>query len=203
MRLRRSCCLGICLLLTLAGCGGGERLDRLPADATILAFGDSLTFGTGVSAGASYPSVLADLTGLEVIRSGVPGEVSGRGVERLREVLETTDPDLVILCHGGNDVLRRMSLSAAERNVRQMVELARDDGAQVILVAVPKIGLFPSALDFFETIGAELDVPVESDVVSELLSDPAMKSDQVHFNGAGYRRMAEAIVDLFEREGAL
>lgn len=168
-----------------------------------MAFGDSLTYGTGVTADQSYPAVLSDLSGFEVVRSGVPGETSSQGLERLPNVLNEVAPDLVILCHGGNDVLRRMDPVQTEENLRKMIRRIRSHGAEVALLAVPAMGLFPEAPDYYAHIRDDMQVPVETDIVAELQSDSAMKSDRVHFNRAGYRRMAEAARAMLEQAGAI
>ena len=67
----------------LAGCTQSAKLPPLAGDGVLLAFGDSLTFGTGAAEGESYPAVLERLTGLKVLNYGVPGEISAAGLARL------------------------------------------------------------------------------------------------------------------------
>jgi len=195
--------LSLILLLFCIACSRQADLIPLPSGGVILAFGDSLTYGTGVAAKYSYPVVLESLSSHKVIRSGVPGEVSADGLVRLKKVLKEVNPSLVVLCHGGNDGLRRIPASRTEGNLRSMIALVREAGAQVVLVAVPKFGIFPEALDYYERLADDLQVPVEFDVISDLERDAAMKSDQIHFNQQGYRLMAEAVLSLLKDSGAL
>ena len=102
MRARRV--RGVRVLVLLAGCSDDlVSLRPLASDTTIVAFGDSLTFGTGAKRDQSYPAVLSELIQRRVVTSGVPGELSKDGLKRLPGVLEEHQPGLVILCHGGND----------------------------------------------------------------------------------------------------
>ncbi|MEX0941936.1 MAG: GDSL-type esterase/lipase family protein [Pseudomonadales bacterium] len=190
-------------LALVAACSKGPQLSKLPGGAVILAFGDSLTYGTGVVSEHSYPEVLAGLSGFKVVRSGVPGEISRQGKARLVTELVEHRPALVILCHGGNDVLRRLAPEKTEQNLREMIQLVRDSGADVVLVAVPEFGLFPEPPDFYEQIASQMEVPVEHRILSSLMSNRAMKSDQIHFNRAGYRQMAVAVHELLIDAGAL
>ncbi len=182
--------------LILAGCEKSPRLMPLNSDAVILAFGDSLTYGTGAAGEESYPAVLSRLLQRQVINAGIPGEVSAAGLARLPELLEEYQPDLVILCHGGNDFLRRHDRTKLAANLQQMVELARESGAEVVLVGVPQLGLLLSTDPLYEEMAEALQLPYEGEVLSDLLKDREFKSDQIHPNARGYAVMAEKIADL-------
>ncbi len=190
--------------LLLVGCGPSvPSLPKLETNAVVLAFGDSLTHGTGASPEESYPAVLAKLIGRKVVGSGVPGEVSETGLRRLPDVLDEVKPRLLILCHGGNDFLQRLDEAGAARNVRAMATLARDRGIAVAIVATPKPGLGVSRVAFYEALGRELAIPVENDVLAEVLGSRKLKSDLVHPNAEGYRRIADAVAKLLRRAGAV
>ena len=81
------------LLILLTACNKSEKVfDKLPPNPVILAFGDSLTYGTNVNEEQSYPSVLEQLSFHPVINSGVAGEVSAEGLKRLPTVLDEEKP---------------------------------------------------------------------------------------------------------------
>lgn len=84
--------LGFALLCCIACHKSTPQLNKLPENAVILAFGDSLTYGTGASAQHDYPSILAQLTGREVINAGVAGEISQEGRQRLPALLDEVRP---------------------------------------------------------------------------------------------------------------
>ena len=82
------------LAFAVVSCGEPPpQLPKLSANAVILAFGDSLTYGTGAKDYESYPAVLSQLIGREVVNAGVPGEVSAAGLKRLPIEIERADPE--------------------------------------------------------------------------------------------------------------
>src|SRR5258705_12305965 len=134
-------CFILVLALLAGGCGpASPKLPRPAADAVVLAFGDSLTFGTGASEQESYPAQLEQLIGRRVVRAGVPGEVTSQALERLPAALDEHAPRLLLLCIGGNDFLRRLGNQQAEGNVRAMVKLAKSRGIEVMLIGTPEPG---------------------------------------------------------------
>ena len=186
-----------------AGCGAKHKIEKLDSGATVLAFGDSLTFGTGATPAESYPAVLERSIGRKVVNAGVPGETSAQGLERLPATLDEVKPKLVLLCHGGNDFLRRLDDAQAAANVRGMIQLARERGIPVVLIATPKPGLPPSVPAFYGEIAAELKVPYDQGVLRSVLLDNALKSDMVHPNAAGYARIAAAVEKVLRAAGAI
>jgi lysophospholipase L1-like esterase len=199
----RAALLALVVSLT-AACG--ERpppLPRLATNEVVLAFGDSLTHGTGAAQSESYPAVLERLVGRKVVAAGVPGEVSEAGLARLPGALEQVQPRLLILCHGGNDFLRKLPEGQAAANVRAMVRLARDKGVDVVLVGVPKLGLTGSPAAFYADIAREFRIPYEGGALKAVLTDNALKSDWVHPNAQGYARIAAAVADLLKQAKAL
>ena len=193
------------VLLLLAACDSEPpKLAKLPADGVVLAFGDSLTFGTGARAEASYPAVLQELIGRRVVRSGVPGEVTARGLARLPGVLRDSAPDLVILIHGGNDLMQRKSPERIAANLRAMVRLARERGVAVVLIGVPNLGLILGrSAGFYEELAEELELPYDGEALPAIIKQPNLKSDAIHPNAQGYRKLAEAVADLLRRSGAI
>jgi lysophospholipase L1-like esterase len=194
---------GILVLLLLAGCGERPRLQPLPVDAVVLAFGDSLTFGTGASDHESYPAQLESLIGRRVVRAGVPGEVTAQALARLPEALDEHDPRLLLLCIGGNDFLRRLGNEQAARNVREMVKLARGRGIAVMLIGTPEPGFTVSPPAFYAGIAEEFRLPYEGGVIGEVLKDASLKADPIHPNARGYRLIAERLAERLKQSGAL
>ena len=196
----------LCLLFVLfAGCGEKTpALNKLSRNALVVAFGDSLTYGTGAKDHQTYPAYLEDLTGLQVINEGKPGELSAEGRLRLPRVLDEHEPDLLILCHGGNDMLRKRSIQKLTENLTAMIGEARNRGIQVVLIGVPEPALFLlESAPVYETVASNAQIPIEKNTLPEILSDNDLKSDTIHPNAAGYRKLAEAISSLLKKAGAI
>ena len=223
--------LMIVVVTGLPVCASGAGLPLLAKDAVILAFGDSLTFGTGAPPRESYPAVLERLVGRRVVNEGVPAEISGEGLERLPEVLKREKPALLILCHGANDLLRFLDKGQADANIRAMIRLAREKGTATVLIAVPlpgialspeplyleivtekgaavriavpSLGITLSPDPLYREIATEMGLPLEENALTAILSDSTLLSDPIHPNAAGYRQLAESIASLLKKSGAV
>lgn len=195
------------LLLTifLTSCSEHKPgLKPLASDAVILAYGDSLTFGLGANHNTqSYPAVLQKLTGLPVVNAGISGEISEQGLSRLPSVLESVQPDLVILCHGGNDLIRRLGKEKLKQNLDQMIQLIEQSGAEVVVIAVPNFNIRFNVPDLYSDLAVKYSLPIDLKLLIDLNADPAMKSDDIHPNAVGYSKMARSVQTLLLVAGAL
>jgi len=189
------------LLGLLVACSAEPPFQPLSASATVLAFGDSLTAGNGAPQQGSYPAQLSRMINLSVINGGVSGEESHEGRDRLANLLDQYRPELLILCHGGNDLLRKRPLAQLEENLEAMIIMAQQRGIQVLLLGVPSPGIFLSGNKVYETVADNTGVELIPDLIADVLSQPALKSDTIHPNEAGYTEIAETITSELQKLG--
>ncbi len=181
-----------------------SALPRPLSSPVVLAFGDSLTYGYGSSdpKRRSYPARLEGLTGRPVINAGVNGETSGEGLRRIDALLKRHHPGLTLLCLGGNDILRRIPRKQTKENLHRIIKKIRASGSEILLIAVPDLSLLGlHDLSLYDELARELKVPLAGDVLGPVLSDPSLKSDPIHPNDRGYRRMAERIYEAIKKAG--
>jgi acyl-CoA thioesterase I len=209
-RIRPALLLALAAPLWLAACGRDPPLPAgraVPPGATVLALGDSLTFGTGASPETAYPSVLATLTGWAVINAGIPGHTSAQALERLPALLAEHRPALVIVSIGGNDLLRRQDETALRDHLRRTLAAVREAGAQALLVAVPRPTLaarVTGSLDdhpLYAEVAREATVPLHAEGWSTVLADDRLKSDAIHANAAGYEAFARGLLGTLQASG--
>ncbi|MDD4882500.1 MAG: arylesterase [Gallionellaceae bacterium] len=191
------------LVLLFAACSRTPSLARLAPDDVVLAFGDSLTAGVGAEPDQAYPAQLASLIGRQVVNAGVSGETTAEGLARLGEQLDEHSPRLLLLCLGGNDMLRHQPAAATAANLRAMVRLARDRGVAVVLIGVPQPSLLGGAPAFYKEIAREFGLAYEGEAFVDVLHDRQLKSDLIHANAEGYRRVAERLAGLLREAGAV
>jgi acyl-CoA hydrolase len=206
--LRRRRLLLALAVAPLAACGRkASRYAAVPTGSTVVAVGDSLTYGTGAAAEAAYPVRLAELTGWKLVNAGVPANTSAQARERLPRLLDEHAPKVVLLSIGGNDFLRQVPEGETRANITAMLEEIGAAGAQPVLIAVPRPALMAALLrslddhPLYEALAEERGVPLFSAGWARVLSDPALKADRIHANAAGYERFARELHGFLRETG--
>ncbi|HFC6354202.1 arylesterase [Neisseria lactamica] len=203
---RRTFLLGAgALLLTACGRKSARTHAKIPEGSTVLALGDSLTFGYGANPDESYPAQLQKLTGWNVVNGGVSGDTSAQALSRLPALL-ARKPKLVIVGIGGNDFLRKVPEEQTRANIAKIIETVQKENIPAVLVGVPHItlgALFGHLSDhpLYEDLSEAYGIPLFGGAWAEILGDNNLKSDQIHANGKGYRRFAEKLSDFLHAQG--
>jgi acyl-CoA hydrolase len=196
---RRQFILASLAAIVAAACGKARKLAPLPAGSRVLAFGDSVTYGTGAAPGEDWPTRLAALSGWQVANAGLPGDTAEAAQARVATLLGEPLPALVIVELGGNDFLKRRAAAAVKQDLRAIIGRFRQAGVQVVLVAVPELSLLgllagkPADAPLYRELASEEGVALVSDVFSDVLGRPELCADRIHPNAEGYRVLAAGI----------
>ena len=187
------------VLATLA-CSAGSAF---AATRVIVALGDSLTAGFGVSPDEAYPALLEARLGREgydyrVVNAGVSGDTSAGGLRRMDWVLRRS-PEIVIVALGANDGLRGLPTVAMRDNLRAIVQRARSAGATVLLAGMrlpPNYGA--DYAQEFEKVFHDLARETKAPLIPFLLEGVAGEvrlnlADGIHPNAEGQRRVAQHV----------
>ncbi len=190
------------LLLSTAHHAVGAK-HAAAAQKRIVALGDSLTAGFGLSEEYAYPSLLnerlrADGYPYEVVNAGVSGDTSAGGLARLNWVLQQPT-DILIVALGGNDGLRGLSPEAMERNLAQIIQRAQAQGIRVLLVGLQMPTNYGASYRrAFEQVYRTLAKRFDVQLVPNMLQGVGMisrlnQADGIHPNVAGTRIVAETL----------
>jgi acyl-CoA hydrolase len=197
------------LPLILAACSSEPQFPPLPRGANVLILGDSLSHGTGAAEGEDYPSLLAASTGWNIINAGVPGDTSAGGLQRLPDLLNRHEVDLLIVELGGNDFIRRVPQQETINNLRAILSEAKANDIQPLLLAIPAFSPFGAAVgslsdhELYRQLAKETDTPLVEDIFSDVLAKNALKADPIHPNTEGYRLVEEGLRKALSKKGFL
>lgn len=163
---------------------------------TILIVGDSLSTGLGLEQSESWVALLqsrlfAEGYGHSVVNASISGDTTGGGLRRLPRALEIHRPGIVIIELGGNDGLRGTPVLVIRSNLANMIELAQDAGARVILAGMampPNYGekYTNGFADAYSDLSDDYDTGLIPFFMDGVALDPSkMQPDQIHPNAAG------------------
>jgi lysophospholipase L1-like esterase len=156
----------------------------------VVCFGDSLTRGVGAGKGNDYPSRLAEMTGLEVINSGVSGDTTAAGLARVEDDVLAYEPDVVLITLGGNDLKKRVGVDNARANLLRIIQQIQAAGSMVVLggIDIPLYG--KGYAKMYESIARQTGSVLIPNILEGLFGHSEFMSDSIHPNDRGYEIMA-------------
>jgi acyl-CoA thioesterase-1 len=178
---------------------------------TIVALGDSLTAGYGLSRQEAYPALMGERMRaagyeFEVTNAGWSGDTTAGGLRRLPEILRRKKLDILIIELGINDAFRGVPIDEMRSNLQAIIDQtrARHPGVSIIVAGMqlPLAASDGYVRAFGEIFGALAErnrtalIPYLLDGVG---GDPELNQpDMVHPNAAGQRLMAENVWRVLE-----
>jgi acyl-CoA thioesterase I len=181
------------VFLLHSGCARYEIKNARDGLSSIVCFGDSITYGYGAEAGEDYPSILAELSGVTVVNSGVSGDTTTRALGRVEDAVLTYKPELVIVQFGANDFLEQVPKNVTVENMRVIIRRAQAKGAMVAIADISAGMLFREYRGAFQQLAHQEGAFFIPDAVSGIITNPSLKSDFVHPNAQGYRLIAQRV----------
>jgi len=179
------------------------RVGEARAERVIVALGDSLTAGLGVSADEAYPARLEARLAREgytyrVVNAGVSGDTTAGGLRRVDWVLRAK-PEIAIVALGANDGLRAQSPQAMRENLTAIVKRLQAAGARVLLVGMrlpPNYGA--DYTNEFQAVFPEVARSTGAAFMPFLLDGVAADTrlnqpDGIHPTAAGYQVIADRL----------
>lgn len=174
----------------------------------IIALGDSLTEGFGVSKEEAYPyllekEMLSKGHEVKVVNAGVSGSTSASAASRLKWYIRS-QPDIIIIALGGNDGLRGLSVAHMKKNLSKAIELAQSEKIQILLsgMQIP-INYGTEYTDSFREVFHELAELYKLPMIPFLLKDvggiPSLNQpDGIHPNPEGHQIIAGTVLKHLE-----
>ena len=185
------------LLIGLRGASGAQNH-------IILSFGDSLSAAYGLQPEQGWVALLQQRLhdqGYEyqIINASVSGETSSGGLERLPHLLALHHPAIVLLELGANDGLRGLPLQTVHDNLAHMITLAKDSGAQVLLLGIrlpPNYGIRYGTgfADLYAQLARQYQLPWVPFLLAGVALEPAlMQADGLHPLAAGEPKVLDTV----------
>lgn len=175
----------------------------------IVAFGDSLTAGFGLSEKESYPYLLqeklkADGYDYDVVNAGISGDTTAGGLERIDWSLEQENVQILILALGGNDLLRGLPVPKMKQNLDIIIKKAKAKNVKVLfcgMLAPPTMGAQYQRefVAVFPDLASEHNVEFMPFILEGVAADPKLNQpDGIHPNADGSRIMTDNVYNALK-----
>tara|TARA_B100000242_G_scaffold288102_1_gene255839 strand:- start:368 stop:994 length:627 start_codon:yes stop_codon:yes gene_type:complete len=193
----------ILISLIMISCSETNKLENVNK---ILLFGDSLMSGYGLKENQTLSIILEnDLKeagyNIKIINGSVSGNTSEDGLDRIEEYVFDSDIDLIVLGLGANDMLRRISPDQTENNLKNIIEIIKNNNIKIILAGMKAsptngFGFKKKFDDIFPKLAKEYDLNLIPFLLKKVALNPELnQSDGIHPNYEGAKVISETILE--------
>jgi acyl-CoA thioesterase-1 len=197
--------IGLFALVSLQSAEAGRRDPS--GVITIVALGDSLTAGYGLSRKQAWPALVAEKMRdagyeFEVVNAGSSGDTTSGGLRRLPALLRAHKRvDIFVLELGINDAFRGADPAQIRDNLQAIIDevRARQPDASIVLAGMQLPGYtsqdYVSAFGaIYETLARKNGATLIPYFLEGVAGNPSLNQwDRVHPNAAGQRVLAENV----------
>ncbi|MBC74414.1 MAG: arylesterase [Halobacteriovoraceae bacterium] len=175
----------------------------------IVFLGDSLTAGYGIEKEKAYPQIVenklkAKGKDIKVLNGGVSGSTTAGGKSRLGWFLKKSNPDIMVLALGANDGLRGLKLSQSEKNLEEIINIAKKKNIKVLLAGMrlpPNYG--KDYVKQFRSMYKKLKEKHNLKMIPFMLKDVGGRKelnieDGIHPNEKGHEVIANTVIKYLE-----
>lgn len=193
------------LSFNIYGCSNEKEIDNTYGryDTTILAFGDSLTYGYNLDEKLSYPARFQEISRYQTINAGLNGDMAKRALKRMDFEINRYKPNIVFLSIGGNDMLRNKDENL-EKDLVEIIEFIKSKDILPILISQPKPSFFKlKDAEVYKSVANTTGVILIEGLWSDLLNRDEYKLDKIHLNAQGYKIFSERLYIELVNKGLL
>jgi len=178
---------------------------------TLIVLGDSLSAGYGIDLDEGWVQLLRErlasgeaTSHYQVINASVSGETTRGGLARLDKLLNTHNPDIIIVELGGNDGLRGQPIKLMQQNLAETIKKAQNASAKVLLVGMqipPNYGVRYTQMfaDAYPALAKQFEIPLVPFLLDGIALDPElMQRDGIHSGAIAQPKLLENVWPFLE-----
>ncbi len=171
----------------------------------ILVVGDSLSAGFGLAENEGWVALMQqDNPQWQIINASISGDTTTGGLRRLPKLIEQHSPTIVVIELGGNDGLRGQPLGLIEKNLRQMIQLVRQQSAVPLLLEMkipPNYGPQYSGrfTQIYQKLATQMQVALVPFFLESVIAKAGMmQADGIHPTAAAQPSMMQQVLSAIK-----
>lgn len=174
----------------------------VPAGTAIHVIGDSISAGVGSKGEHTWPGVLAELSGVEVVNHAVPGATLSDAMRQV-QVLEG-EGAFVILEIGGNDQFGGATSAEYERDMEALLQATAALNRRLVMFEIPLLPFGNGYGLAQRRLAAKYGVPlIPKHVLAAVITTAGATVDGLHLSPMGHRMLAEAVFSILRFESGV